>query len=160
MSEWVGEWVSERVNKWVNGWVSDIIPWYVKTLLHRLHNVVTTFTHHSTNTLAYELVGMVLHKRMYNALFPWGCGFEFKCVTEYVVVITIMCISNAIATRWMARTPADDRNDLVQVMARCHQVTSHYLKQCRLWSLAPYDVTMPNDTFFICKPLPAECLAC
>ena len=38
----------------------------------------------------------------------------------------------------------DDKSTLVQVMAWCHQATSHYLSQCWPRSLLPYDVTRPQ----------------
>ena len=41
-------------------------------------------------------------------------------------------------------TPYYDKSTLVQVMAWCHQATSHYLNQCWPISLPPYDVTRPQ----------------
>ena len=38
----------------------------------------------------------------------------------------------------------DDQSTLVQVMAWCHQATSHYLSQCWLRSLSPYGITRPQ----------------
>ena len=38
----------------------------------------------------------------------------------------------------------DDQSTLVQVMAWCHQATSHYLSQCWSRSLSPYGVTRPE----------------
>ena len=38
----------------------------------------------------------------------------------------------------------DHKSTLVQVMAWCHQATSHYLSQCWSRSLSPYDVTGPQ----------------
>ena len=39
---------------------------------------------------------------------------------------------------------SDDKSALAQVMACCHQATSHYLGQCwRTW-LSPYDITRPQ----------------
>ena len=35
----------------------------------------------------------------------------------------------------------DDKSTLVQVMAWCHQATSHYLSQCWPRSLSPYGIT-------------------
>ena len=39
----------------------------------------------------------------------------------------------------------DDKSTLVQVMAWCHQATSHYLSQCWPRSLSPYGVTRPQS---------------
>ena len=38
----------------------------------------------------------------------------------------------------------DDKSTLVQVMAWCHQSTSHYLSQCWPRSMSPYGVTRPQ----------------
>ena len=40
--------------------------------------------------------------------------------------------------------PTDDKSTLVQVMAWCHQATSHYLSQCWPRSLSPYGATRPQ----------------
>ena len=39
---------------------------------------------------------------------------------------------------------SDGKSILVQVMASCHQATSHYLNQCWLRSILPYDITWPH----------------
>ena len=39
---------------------------------------------------------------------------------------------------------SDGKSTLVQVMASCHQATSHYLKQCWLRSILPYNITGPQ----------------
>ena len=39
---------------------------------------------------------------------------------------------------------SDDESTLVQVMAWCHQATSHYLNQCWPSSMLPYEVTEPQ----------------
>ena len=45
---------------------------------------------------------------------------------------------------WMSLDFIDDQSTLVQVMAWCHQATSHYLSQCWPRSLSPYGVTRPE----------------
>ena len=44
----------------------------------------------------------------------------------------------------MPQDITDDASTLVQVMAWCHQATSHYLSQCWLKSLSPRGVTRPQ----------------
>ena len=44
----------------------------------------------------------------------------------------------------MPQDLTDDKSTLVQVMAWCHQATSHCLSQCWLSSLSPYDVARPQ----------------
>ena len=53
-------------------------------------------------------------------------------------------ISNEIALRLTSRDLSDDKSTLVQVMAWCHQATSHYLNQCWPRYLPPYGVTRPQ----------------
>ena len=59
-------------------------------------------------------------------------------------------ISCEIALIWMSLDFTDDQSTLVQIMAWCHQATSHYLCQCWLRSLLPYGVTRPQWVKFIC----------
>ena len=42
---------------------------------------------------------------------------------------------------WMSLDLTDDKSTLVQVMAWCHQATSHYLSQCWPRSVSPYGIT-------------------
>ena len=42
------------------------------------------------------------------------------------------------------RMNIDDKSTLVQVMAWCHQATSHYLSQCWPRSLSPYGIPRPQ----------------
>ena len=64
-------------------------------------------------------------------------------------------ISYKIALRWMPLDLTDDKSTLVQVMAWCHQATSHYLSQCWPRSLPPYDFTRPQWVNFLVLKL--EC---
>ena len=46
---------------------------------------------------------------------------------------------------WMSQDLTDDdKSTLVQVMAWCHQATSHYLSQCWPRSMSPYSITRPQ----------------
>ena len=46
--------------------------------------------------------------------------------------------------RWMPQKLTDKKPTLVQVMACCHQATSHYLNQCWRSNPIPYGVTGPQ----------------
>ena len=59
-------------------------------------------------------------------------------------MINCWFISREIAARLMSFDLTDDKSTLVQVMAWCHQATSHYLSQCWPRSLSPYGVTRPQ----------------
>ena len=58
--------------------------------------------------------------------------------------INILSISRKIATRWMSQTLTENQSPLVQVMAWCHQATSHYLSQCWPWYVSSYSITKPQ----------------
>ena len=53
-------------------------------------------------------------------------------------------ISSEIALRWTSLDLNDDKSTLVQVMAWCHQATSHYLNQYWPRSLPLYGITKPQ----------------
>ena len=53
-------------------------------------------------------------------------------------------ISCKIALRWMPLDLTDDKSTLVQVMAWCHQATSHYWSQCWPRFMSPYGITRPQ----------------
>ena len=61
-----------------------------------------------------------------------------------IVIIDGGSISYEIALRWLPLKLNDDKSTLVQVMAWCHQATSHYLNQCWPRSLPPYGITRPQ----------------
>ena len=46
--------------------------------------------------------------------------------------------------RWMPQHRTSEKSTLVQVMAWCHQATSHYLNQCWTRSPTPYGITGPQ----------------
>ena len=53
-------------------------------------------------------------------------------------------ISCETALIWMSLDFTDYQSTLVQVMAWCHQATSHYLNQCWPTSLSPHGITRPQ----------------
>ena len=73
---------------------------------------------------------------------PWGIGlqsqiskFQTHSNNKYLKYFLWNCYQvNVTTPHW----------SLVQVMAWCHQATSHYLSLCWPRSLSPYDVTRPQ----------------
>ena len=53
-------------------------------------------------------------------------------------------VSYEIALRWMPIDLTDEKSTLVQVMAWCHEATSHYLSQCWARPMSPNGVTRPQ----------------
>ena len=77
-----------------------------------------------------------------------GLGWYSRCDpppqrtwSEWVRSWSISC---ELALRWMLHDLTDDKSTLVQVMAWCHQATSHYLSQWWPRSMSPYGVTRPQ----------------
>ena len=53
-------------------------------------------------------------------------------------------ILSEIALGCLSLELADDKSTLVQVMAGCHQATSHYISQCWPWTMWPYGSIRPQ----------------
>ena len=69
--------------------------------------------------------------------FGWAI-FKLNLVTGSWV------ISCEIPLSWISLNLTDDKSTLVQVMAWCHQATSHYLNQCWPRSMSSYGITRPQ----------------
>ena len=81
----------------------------------------------------------------FNSLAPVKFEWNFRClIFQIISVIDGWGISCELTLRWMSLDLTDDKSALVQVMAWCHQATSHYLSQCWPKSLSPYGVTRPQ----------------
>ena len=77
-----------------------------------------------------------------NSLVPSRFPLNFRWVIfKHILVIDGQVISCEITLRWMSQGLTDDKSTLIQVMAWCHQATSHYLNQCWSRSMSPYGVT-------------------
>ena len=63
---------------------------------------------------------------------------------KIILVIDGWGISCEITLRWMSLDLSYDKSTLIQVMAWCHQATSHYLSQCWPRFKSPYGVTRPQ----------------
>ena len=80
----------------------------------------------------------------FNSLAPGKFEWNFRYVIfKRISVIDICSISCETALIWMSLDFTDDQSTLVQVMAWCHQATSHYLNQCWPRSPTPYGITWP-----------------
>ena len=70
------------------------------------------------------------------------CGSNLEIViSEYISMIKFMNTSCEIALRWKPYNTFDGKSALVQAMAWCRQVTSHYLNQCRPISVSSHGFT-------------------
>ena len=90
-------------------------------------------------TLSIQIGGYV------NSLAPEK--FEWNLIhviVKQIFMIDGWGICHEIALIWMSLAFTDDQSTLVQVMAWCHQATSHYLSQCWPRSLSPSGITRPQ----------------
>ena len=87
------------------------------------------------------------NRGVFNSLAPGRPRRHFKTA---ILLIGIFTSSKDNALRWMLRDLTDDKSTLVQVMAWCHQATSHYLIQCWPKYLPPYGVTRPQWVNSLC----------
>ena len=80
-----------------------------------------------------------------NSLETWRYGSNFKCITFKLIIqnrsFGIWC---EIALRWIPQNFTNEKSTLLQVMAWCHQATSHYLSWCWPKSMSPYGMIRPQ----------------
>ena len=99
-------------------------------------------------TAVVMTVSLVVSLGHYYGLTRCGLGDFNAILDEYfsepITMIDGWDIFCEIALRRMSLDLTDDESTLVQVMAWCHQATSHYLSQCWPRSLSPYDITRPQ----------------
>ena len=95
-----------------------------------------------------EICYTIWHNNVCNELTHWPLGnlseiFRFV-IFKRILMIVGWGISCKIALIWMSLDLTDDQSTLVQDMAWCLQVTSHYLSQCWPRSVSPYGITWPQ----------------
>ena len=106
------------------------------TLIHLTRRDV--IWHHMSGKTLYIYIQV-------NSLAPGRFQFNFRWVIFKLTLVNRgWGISNEIALRWMPLDLTDDKPILVQVMAWCHQATSHYMNQCWPSSMSPYGITRPQ----------------
>ena len=82
---------------------------------------------------------------VFSSLCPGRFEWNFRKIIFKLILVTDGCdISSEIALKLTSWDLSDDKSTLVQLMAWCHQATSHYLNQCWPKSLPPYGVTRPQ----------------
>ena len=67
-------------------------------------------------------------KNVTQLIGPWDFESVYSC--EQILQIKFMSTFCGIAHMWIPHNTFDNKSTLVQVMACCHQATSHYLSQC------------------------------
>ena len=79
------------------------------------------------------------------SLGRWGKNSKYMyLVFKQMQQLDSISIYGGNALKWMPQNRFANKSTLVQVMAWCHQATSHYLSQCWPWSMTSYDITKPQ----------------
>ena len=87
----------------------------------------------------------VSSKNSINSLAPGKFEWNFRHVIfKQILVIDGWGICCEIALTWMPLDFTDDQSTMVQMMAWCHEATSHHLSQCWPRSLSPSGITRPQ----------------
>ena len=82
---------------------------------------------------------------IFNSLIPGRSGYNFKnAYLNFVLLVDFITSSYGDTYKWMPQEITDDKSTLVQVMASCHQATSHYLNKCWSSSMMPYGIIRPQ----------------
>ena len=118
----------------------DIIcaSWHIKSL------AIWLFVQHLAQSDNKHHI-KVQHYAPFNSLTSGKFEWNFRHVIfKQNLVIDGWGICCEIALIWMSLDFTDDQSSLVQVMAWCHQATSHYLSPCWPRSLSPFGVTRPQ----------------
>ena len=103
------------------------------------HNELTVYCHGATAIGCHDIV------LNFNSLAPGKFEWNFRYVIfKQILIIDGWGICCEIVLIWMSLDFTDDQSTLVQLMAWCHQATTHYLSQCWPRSLSPFGVTRPQ----------------
>ena len=89
------------------------------------------------------ICGIMFHWSILEHNKTFGSHLKKKHIFEHGLQIDFMNTSCEIALKCMPQDIFDDTSILVQVMAWCHQATSHYLSQSWHKSILSYGVTRP-----------------
>ena len=116
-----------------------LIPWVMRTTKW-LPRIIR-----SSANISYGSIMTIKYLCLFDSLIPgrFECYFRLMSLKLNLVIDGwgFFCET---ALRWMSLDLTDDKSTLVQVMAWCHQATSHYMSQCWLRSLSPYGITRPE----------------
>ena len=105
--------------------------------IHQLFEIIIKRIWYKFKLFTSNLVGVII-----NSLDPRKFEWNFRyAIFKWVLVTDGWGISCEITLIWISLGFTGDQSTLFQVMAKCHQATSHYLSQCWPRSLSPYGVT-------------------
>ena len=133
---------SHYLNQWwhiVRSTLRNIIQWDLN------QNTKIFIQENAFENVALEMVAIFFWPVCINLLAPGKFEWNFwSLIFQIISVIDGWGIFCELAHRWISLNLTNDKSTLVQVMAWCHQATSHYLSQCWPRLLSPYGVPRPQ----------------
>ena len=121
--------------------------WGVKKCLHVPEGFHGLDSHAWAHTVIWEghKEASSGEKDPLNSLGPGRCGTNsISIIFKFIIQNNSLGTNSEIAIRWMPHNFINGKSTLVQVMACCHQATSHYLNQCWPKSLFPNSIPRPQ----------------
>ena len=133
------------ISHWLGWW---LIPGHITATGVRSPYETNYISKYSTVTVPSLVTTMVNPniqiKFDLNSLAPGNFEWNFRYVIfKRISVIMVEASLVKLPCYECHWTSNDDQSTLVQVMAWCHQATSHYLNQCWPRSPMPYGITSP-----------------
>ena len=135
------------MNIWYQMWgktyqcqISNAGWWFIGVRFSKFHDFSMTFDDFSKFRDFPWLFQKILFFQVFQTLWEPCKGIIFKLIIQNNSLGT--CCD--IASRRMPLKLINEKSTLVQVMAWCHQATSHYQSQCWLRSVFPYGITRPQ----------------
>ena len=132
---------------------NHLLPIWHQAIFH--NNAASWLTHWSCSVKTTQINSWPGRQTLLVHLDRLGCSFYTGCGLWAYTVISRSQLSNSyrinslgthceIVLGWMPGRLTNEMSTLVQVMAWCHQATSHYLSQCWPRSVSPNGVTRPQ----------------
>ena len=110
----------------------------------RILNMIKHMQLHCLISLTKFCAEMFLSTHSHQQTLGCVCSNFNSAISKHMLQSRFIWRSSEIALMWMPQNIFDDKSALVQVMACCHQATSHYLSQCWPRWILPYGITRPQ----------------
>ena len=131
---------SDRIWRWF--WSPLFRQWLVPFSASSLYFPIVRKMDTDRISLTVDITEEFLTKISINSLAPERYRLKLEIITliSRIDMLSIFC---GITMRCMPQDPTVDSSTSAQVMAWCHQATSHYLSPCWPRFPSPYGITNP-----------------
>ena len=101
------------------------------------------YIHHEDEVITVDTQICIDQALWFNTLAPGRrCSSLRSVIYEHMLQIKLMSTFCETAIRWMPQNTFGDKSTLTQVIAWCHQTSSHYQSQCWPRSMSPHGITI------------------